>query len=171
MSSGPVVFSLQPHGLLAPLCEKLAAEVGQLDRRSFPDGESYLKIGTKVTSRHCIILADLSHPDGKFLPVVFLEGVAAQLFRDQALTVSFSLIAALAVSLTLIPMLAAVSGRHPSAAGLEAPVERGSRLRRIGRAILVGFLGVAVVLRPDFGAISTVAWIALLGGLFAAVAS
>ncbi|HUP43843.1 MAG TPA: efflux RND transporter permease subunit, partial [Thermoanaerobaculia bacterium] len=31
-----------------------------------------------------------------FLPVVFLEGVAAQLFRDQALTVSFSLIASLA---------------------------------------------------------------------------
>ncbi|MEO1086042.1 MAG: efflux RND transporter permease subunit [Acidobacteriota bacterium] len=38
-----------------------------------------------------------------FLPVVFLEGVAAQLFRDQALTVSFALIASLAVSLTLIP--------------------------------------------------------------------
>ncbi|MEM1204319.1 MAG: efflux RND transporter permease subunit [Acidobacteriota bacterium] len=43
-----------------------------------------------------------------FLPVVFLEGVAAQLFRDQALTVSFALIASLAVSLTLIPMLAAL---------------------------------------------------------------
>ena len=46
-----------------------------------------------------------------FLPVVFLEGVAAQLFRDQALTVSFSLLAALAVSLTLIPMMVAISGR------------------------------------------------------------
>ncbi|MEM8963294.1 MAG: efflux RND transporter permease subunit [Acidobacteriota bacterium] len=43
-----------------------------------------------------------------FLPVVFLEGVAAQLFRDQAITVSFSLIASLAVALTLIPMLAGV---------------------------------------------------------------
>ncbi len=51
-----------------------------------------------------------------FLPVVFLEGIAAQLFRDQALTVSFSLIASLAVSLTLIPMLAAlVTGRRESA--------------------------------------------------------
>ena len=45
-----------------------------------------------------------------FLPVVFLEGIAAQLFRDQALTVSFSLIASLAVSLTLIPMMTAVLG-------------------------------------------------------------
>ena len=43
-----------------------------------------------------------------FLPVIFLEGVAAQLFRDQALTVSFSLIASLAVSLTLIPMFTAM---------------------------------------------------------------
>ncbi|HEY0590999.1 MAG TPA: efflux RND transporter permease subunit, partial [Thermoanaerobaculia bacterium] len=42
-----------------------------------------------------------------FLPVVFLEGIAAQLFKDQALTVSFSLMASLAVALTLIPMLAA----------------------------------------------------------------
>ncbi len=42
-----------------------------------------------------------------FLPVVFVEGVAAQLFRDQALTVSFSLMASLVVALTLIPMVAA----------------------------------------------------------------
>lgn len=45
-----------------------------------------------------------------FLPVVFLEGIAAQLFRDMALTVSFSLLASLAVALTLIPMMTAVAG-------------------------------------------------------------
>lgn len=43
-----------------------------------------------------------------FLPVVFLEGISAQLFRDQAVTVSFSLLASLAVSLTLIPMFTAM---------------------------------------------------------------
>ncbi|HXH27533.1 MAG TPA: efflux RND transporter permease subunit, partial [Candidatus Polarisedimenticolia bacterium] len=43
-----------------------------------------------------------------FVPVVFVEGIAAQLFRDQALTVSFSLLASLVVSLTLIPMLSAL---------------------------------------------------------------
>ncbi|MGK2857618.1 MAG: efflux RND transporter permease subunit [Thermoanaerobaculia bacterium] len=56
-----------------------------------------------------------------FLPVVFLEGIAAQLFRDQALTVSFSLIASLAVSLTLIPMMAALVPMKGKAA-TEAPV-------------------------------------------------
>ena len=45
--------------------------------------------------------------------------VAAQLFRDMALTVSFSLIASLAVALTLIPMLAAILGRESV---VEAPV-------------------------------------------------
>ncbi len=41
-----------------------------------------------------------------FVPIVFVEGVAAQLFRDQALTVAFSLVVSLVVALTLIPMLA-----------------------------------------------------------------
>lgn len=45
-----------------------------------------------------------------FLPVVFLDGVAAQLFSDMAVTVCFSLLASLAVSLTLIPSLATPLG-------------------------------------------------------------
>ncbi|MEE8142333.1 MAG: efflux RND transporter permease subunit, partial [Planctomycetota bacterium] len=45
-----------------------------------------------------------------FFPIVFVEGMAGQVFRDQALTVVYSLIAALIVSLTLIPMLAARLG-------------------------------------------------------------
>ncbi len=44
-----------------------------------------------------------------FLPVVFLDGVAAQLFRDMAVTVCFSLLVSLAVSLTLIPVMAATA--------------------------------------------------------------
>ena len=55
-----------------------------------------------------------------FLPVVFLEGVAAQLFRDMAVTVCFSLAVSLAVSLTLIPMMAAtaVAGRPAEKPGV-----------------------------------------------------
>lgn len=40
-----------------------------------------------------------------FLPIVFVQGLAAQLFKELALTVTFSLLASLAVALTLIPML------------------------------------------------------------------
>ncbi|RYG72938.1 efflux RND transporter permease subunit [Lentibacillus lipolyticus] len=40
-----------------------------------------------------------------FLPVVFIDGIAAQLFKPLALTVVFSLSASLIAALTLIPML------------------------------------------------------------------
>ncbi|MDN5331503.1 MAG: hydrophobic/amphiphilic exporter (mainly bacteria), family [Tepidanaerobacteraceae bacterium] len=40
-----------------------------------------------------------------FLPVVYVQGIAAQLFKELALTVTFSLLASLAVSLTLTPLL------------------------------------------------------------------
>jgi len=46
-----------------------------------------------------------------FLPIVFVEGVAGQLFRDQALTVTFSLLASLVVAITVIPMASAIGGR------------------------------------------------------------
>lgn len=42
-----------------------------------------------------------------FFPLVFVEGIAGQLFSDQALTVTFALGVSLVVALTLIPMLAA----------------------------------------------------------------
>jgi HAE1 family hydrophobic/amphiphilic exporter-1 len=41
-----------------------------------------------------------------FVPIVFVEGIAGQLFGDQALTVTFSLVISLLVALTVIPMLA-----------------------------------------------------------------
>lgn len=48
-----------------------------------------------------------------FLPIVFVEGVAGQLFKDQALTVTISLLASLLVAVTLIPMLSAVGAKLP----------------------------------------------------------
>ncbi len=40
-----------------------------------------------------------------FLPIVFMGGMAAELFQELALTVTFSLLASLIVSLTLIPVM------------------------------------------------------------------
>jgi HAE1 family hydrophobic/amphiphilic exporter-1 len=47
-----------------------------------------------------------------FLPIVFVQGIAGQLFRHLAITVCISLTASLAVSLTLIPSLAALDLRE-----------------------------------------------------------
>jgi HAE1 family hydrophobic/amphiphilic exporter-1 len=47
-----------------------------------------------------------------FLPIVFVEGIAGQVFRDQALTVSVSLLASLVVALMLIPMVSSLEARR-----------------------------------------------------------
>jgi HAE1 family hydrophobic/amphiphilic exporter-1 len=46
-----------------------------------------------------------------FLPIVFVQGVAGQLFRDQAITVCISLTTSLIVSLTVIPALSGFTAR------------------------------------------------------------
>ena len=46
-----------------------------------------------------------------FFPMVFISGIAGQLFRDQALTVTFALVFSLIVAITLIPMLASLGAR------------------------------------------------------------
>ncbi len=45
-----------------------------------------------------------------FVPLVFVDGIAGALFSDQALTVTFALLASLLVALTSIPMLASREG-------------------------------------------------------------
>jgi HAE1 family hydrophobic/amphiphilic exporter-1 len=67
-----------------------------------------------------------------FVPIVFVEGVAAQLFRDQALTVTFSLVVSLAVALTLIPMLASRQLRREDTSVAETPGARTSLGARLG---------------------------------------
>ncbi len=67
-----------------------------------------------------------------FLPLAFVDGIAGQLFRDQALTVAFALAASLVLAFTLIPMLAAIevrSGVGATNSGAELP-----RWRRLAGA-------------------------------------
>ncbi|MDA0747207.1 MAG: efflux RND transporter permease subunit [bacterium] len=72
-----------------------------------------------------------------FVPIVFVEGIAGQLFRDQALTVTYSLVASLLVALTLIPMLASLQFEWM---GEVAEVER--RRQELGRSSTEGMARV-----------------------------
>lgn len=56
-----------------------------------------------------------------FAPIVFVEGIAGQLFADQALTVTFSLVASLLVAIMLIPMLASLGQDGVENARIETP--------------------------------------------------
>lgn len=72
MSAQPLLFNLSSHPLGLPLATAIGADSGQLSRRRFPDGESYLRVLDPVQDRDCVILVDLAHPDPEFLPLVFL---------------------------------------------------------------------------------------------------
>ena len=69
-----------------------------------------------------------------FFPIVFVEGVAGQIFGDMALTVVFSLLASLGVALFFIPMLASRQMDRPS--GLAEQIGRSDflRLQALSRA-------------------------------------
>ncbi|MFO1395246.1 MAG: efflux RND transporter permease subunit, partial [Steroidobacteraceae bacterium] len=66
-----------------------------------------------------------------FFPMVFITGVAGQLFRDQSLTVTFALTFSLFVALTLVPMLAAGREARPEAVVGTVEPAKVSRFRRI----------------------------------------
>lgn len=55
-----------------------------------------------------------------FFPIVFVEGIAGQLFKDMALTVTYSLLASLVVSLTIVPMLNSTLRRESSKESLSS---------------------------------------------------
>ena len=62
-----------------------------------------------------------------FFPMVFITGVAGQLFKDQSLTVTFALAFSLVVALTLVPMLAAGATRVERRRGSRGDRPRAAR--------------------------------------------
>lgn len=70
-----------------------------------------------------------------FFPLVFVKGIAGQLFSDQALTITFSLIASLAVALTLVPMLAGLSKNKNTTPTLDPTESPAPPRTAIGRGI------------------------------------
>src|SRR5690606_21937137 len=61
-----------------------------------------------------------------FLPIVFVGGIAAELFRDLSYAVAFALLMSWVVAVTFVPMGAArVRMKSPEGAGDDVPVDRG----------------------------------------------
>jgi len=74
-----LLFSLEPHPLRDSLAKRIGVKKGSFDTRLFPDGESYLRLNQDVKDTHCIVLADLSHPNKKYLPLIFLMDTLKEL--------------------------------------------------------------------------------------------
>lgn len=81
-----------------------------------------------------------------FLPVIYVHGVAGQLFKDQALTVTFALLSSLVVSLTLLPVLASRSfefgkREEPGKKTAQEEIKKESKKSKL-RYILYPYLGL-----------------------------
>ncbi len=103
-----------------------------------------------------------------FFPMVFISGIAGQLFKDQALTVTFALIFSLLVALTLIPMLASLGaqGRYDDGANDSAA----NGFTRAVAAVMRLFAAVFGIVRKAFWAILWVpTWV--LQTLYKAIAA
>ncbi len=71
------------------------------------EGDSFIDSVTRGTQEvGSAVVASTLTTIAVFFPIVFVEGVAGQIFGDMSLTVVFSLIASLVAALYLIPMLA-----------------------------------------------------------------
>ncbi|WP_434031151.1 efflux RND transporter permease subunit [[Pseudomonas] boreopolis] len=85
-----------------------------------------------------------------FLPLVFVEGIAGQLFRDQALTVAIAIAISLVVSMTLIPMLSSLKGRPPLAFPEEAPHPQWQPRQGWLKPVAAGRRGLGALFRYGF---------------------
>ncbi|MEO1201257.1 MAG: efflux RND transporter permease subunit [Pseudomonadota bacterium] len=114
--------------------------------RKREQGESILDAARNGTSEVATaVFAATLTTIAVFFPMVFISGVAGQLFRDQALTVTFALIFSLIVALTLIPMLAALG----TGSRYESEAERSSTPNRFTRGVgfivrMLGYVGKGI---------------------------
>jgi ribose-phosphate pyrophosphokinase len=88
-NQAPLLFDLNDGSTLAnSLCDLLQAELGQLNQRQFPDGESYLQVLSQASGRNAIILCTLYQPDEKFLPLIYLAETLREMGANKVILVA-----------------------------------------------------------------------------------
>ena len=75
-----VILALPGNEALAIRIGELAhVPVGAVESRSFPDGETYLRVQSECEQRTIVLACTLDRPDRKVLPLVFLATAAREL--------------------------------------------------------------------------------------------
>lgn len=76
----PLLYALPGNDAFAArLCDALDFELGEIESRRFPDGETYLRLKTSPAGRPVGLVCTLDRPDAKFLPLVFAAATAKRL--------------------------------------------------------------------------------------------
>jgi HAE1 family hydrophobic/amphiphilic exporter-1 len=99
MSLGGIALAT---GLLVDNAIVVLENISRYRKQGLPITEAAIRGASEISAA---VVASTLTTIAVFFPLAFVDGIAGQLFRDQALTVTFALIISLAVALTLIPML------------------------------------------------------------------
>ncbi|WP_216828642.1 efflux RND transporter permease subunit [Alkalihalobacterium elongatum] len=89
-------------GLLVDSSIVILENIYKYRERGYSQKEAAIKGASEVSSA---VIASTMTSLVVFVPILFTQGIAAELFLPLALTVGFTLIASLAVALTIVPML------------------------------------------------------------------
>lgn len=80
----PLLIALPGNETLTQsLAGLLGAEIGHIELRAFPDGETYLRFTTSVLDRRIALVCTLDHPDTKMLQLLFAAAAAKDLGAKQ----------------------------------------------------------------------------------------
>ena len=76
----PLIFALAGNeAMAASLAAALRWDVGHVDTRRFPDGETYLRFVTSPDRREVAVVCTLDRPDDKIIPLLFAAATAREL--------------------------------------------------------------------------------------------
>lgn len=79
----PLVVALPGNDAFArKLAPFVSAELGLVETREFPDGETYIRLEAEVGQRSVVVVCTLDRPNAKIMPLLFL----ASLLRDRGAT-------------------------------------------------------------------------------------
>jgi ribose-phosphate pyrophosphokinase len=87
----PLLVSLDaPQELAGSLLRHTGFDAAEIERRQFPDGESYVRLLTPVAGRDVVLLCSLDRPDTKTLPLLFAaDGARTQGARSVGLAAPY----------------------------------------------------------------------------------
>jgi ribose-phosphate pyrophosphokinase len=78
--SGPLFLALPGNENAAEaLCLRLGGDCAPVTTRQFPDGESYARLEAETAGRRVVLVATLSRPDEKIMPLIFAADTAREL--------------------------------------------------------------------------------------------
>lgn len=78
--TAPLVIPMPGNEAMAQaLAQSLRADLGRLQMRQFPDGETYLRFMTDVQERALVLVCTLDRPNEKLLPLLFAAATAREL--------------------------------------------------------------------------------------------